>query len=520
MQVFRLAVLAVAAFLLNPGAAGAFARSIPVPVLGLPSAARAVQFTDDPRARRQKELDAQRRAQEKKRREIEKQQEAARRAQQEAARTSQQKSRAPWRAEGNLTGSVDAPATAYAAHGGTGQGVTGQGVTGDGVTGEVGTGVGTATFSTGRPAGRARLVTSDTWTASDDRRAASRVKRHSPTRDALMAASADQRTAADGQGAAMRERAQRAWEDEQRSGPPGGLGPLAFWRNEPAEGSPTRSTRSNGETRIVQDVGDGRFRWRADTFDTFEYANLWRETRTRRADGTVVSTLRDPSGALVSRMAITAEGEAITFFNNLPRWWPGDAALEVPNLAPPAGRVAAAALAGDTASMNRLFAAVTAEPIAPLGRVFTLDQVLLNRGVRDLMPRVELEGVHFDTDSAEVLDNEIFSLEVLGAALAAAIARNPAEVFLIEGHTDAQGDPVVNMVLSDRRAETVATLLTEAFEIPPENLVTQGYGAGALAVETAGAERRNRRVVVRRLTPLLSQEAEPTLVASLGGAIR
>jgi outer membrane protein OmpA-like peptidoglycan-associated protein len=40
--------------------------------------------------------------------------------------------------------------------------------------------------------------------------------------------------------------------------------------------------------------------------------------------------------------------------------------------------------------------------------------------------------------------------------------------------------------------------------VPPENLVTQGYGAQNLRVQTAGAERRNRRVVIRRITPLLN----------------
>ena len=42
------------------------------------------------------------------------------------------------------------------------------------------------------------------------------------------------------------------------------------------------------------------------------------------------------------------------------------------------------------------------------------------------------------------------------------------------------------------------------FAVPPENLVTQGYGAQNLRVQTGEAERRNRRVVVRRITQLLN----------------
>ena len=76
---------------------------------------------------------------------------------------------------------------------------------------------------------------------------------------------------------------------------------------------------------------------------------------------------------------------------------------------------------------------------------------------------------------------------------------------MVEGHTDAVGADVANLSLSDRRAEAVAQILTDEFAIPPENLVTQGYGEQFLKVETAGPERANRRVAVRRITPLMAQ---------------
>jgi outer membrane protein OmpA-like peptidoglycan-associated protein len=51
--------------------------------------------------------------------------------------------------------------------------------------------------------------------------------------------------------------------------------------------------------------------------------------------------------------------------------------------------------------------------------------------------------------------------------------------------------------------------LSQNFDIPPENLVTEGYGEQYLKVETEEPERANRRVTVRRLTPLLqTSEAE------------
>ena len=84
------------------------------------------------------------------------------------------------------------------------------------------------------------------------------------------------------------------------------------------------------------------------------------------------------------------------------------------------------------------------------------------------------------------------------------IKQNPREVYLIEGHTDAVGSDVDNLSLSDRRAEAVAQVLTEQFQVPAENLTSQGYGEQYLKVPTDGPERVNRRVTMRRITPLLS----------------
>jgi outer membrane protein OmpA-like peptidoglycan-associated protein len=95
----------------------------------------------------------------------------------------------------------------------------------------------------------------------------------------------------------------------------------------------------------------------------------------------------------------------------------------------------------------------------------------------------------------------------LGALITQLIDANPNEVFLIEGHTDAVGSAASNLALSDRRAESVAKALTEYFEVPPENLVVQGYGESELKIETLGDERANRRVALRIVTSLLRQGA-------------
>jgi len=84
-----------------------------------------------------------------------------------------------------------------------------------------------------------------------------------------------------------------------------------------------------------------------------------------------------------------------------------------------------------------------------------------------------------------------------------AIEQNPQTVFLIEGHTDAVGNEEDNLSLSDRRAESVAVALTEQFQVPPENLSTQGYGEQQPVEQTSGPSAVNRRVSVRNISPLL-----------------
>jgi outer membrane protein OmpA-like peptidoglycan-associated protein len=70
------------------------------------------------------------------------------------------------------------------------------------------------------------------------------------------------------------------------------------------------------------------------------------------------------------------------------------------------------------------------------------------------------------------------------------------------------GADVDNLSLSDRRAEAVSLILTEQFQVPAENLTSQGYGEQNLKVPHDGPEQQNRRVAVRRITPLLTGNSE------------
>ncbi|MDB5545505.1 MAG: putative OmpA family er, partial [Hyphomicrobiales bacterium] len=149
-----------------------------------------------------------------------------------------------------------------------------------------------------------------------------------------------------------------------------------------------------------------------------------------------------------------------------------------------------------------------APPVERVERAYSLDEVRYNQRLREKMSRVDIDTINFAFGSAEVDPNGAARLDAIARALNDAVRRNPNEVFLIEGHTDAVGGDTENLTLSDRRAESVAAILTERYQIPPENLVTQGYGEQFLKVQTDAPERQNRRVTVRRITPLLQQQGQ------------
>jgi OOP family OmpA-OmpF porin len=151
-----------------------------------------------------------------------------------------------------------------------------------------------------------------------------------------------------------------------------------------------------------------------------------------------------------------------------------------------------------------IYQLLLAPPVDALDRHYTVDQVRYSYPLREYMPRVDL-GIDFDTGSWQLSPDQVGELSVIANGINRAIDKNPREVFLIEGHTDAVGDKEDNLSLSDRRAEAVAIALTEQFQVPPENLLTQGYGEENLKVATDGPSRENRYVAVRRITPLIAQ---------------
>jgi outer membrane protein OmpA-like peptidoglycan-associated protein len=155
------------------------------------------------------------------------------------------------------------------------------------------------------------------------------------------------------------------------------------------------------------------------------------------------------------------------------------------------------------ASPTQLQKTLIAPPVEAVERPYTLEEIRLSGRLRDKVRRIDFDTITFDTAQATVADDQIQKMQNIGQALRAVIERDPSQVFLVEGHTDAVGSDLSNLALSDRRAETVAEVLAYYFGIPPENLVTQGYGEAFLKIPTVAAERQNRRVAFRNITYLL-----------------
>jgi outer membrane protein OmpA-like peptidoglycan-associated protein len=159
----------------------------------------------------------------------------------------------------------------------------------------------------------------------------------------------------------------------------------------------------------------------------------------------------------------------------------------------------------DRASDDDLYEALEAPPLERLDRAYSLEEVRDNYELRARVRRIDLDTINFEFGSWEVGSDQSFKLERIARAILRLLERNPEAVVMIEGHTDAVGSDEDNLSLSDRRASAVADILTEEFQVPAENLVTQGYGEQHLKVDTPGPERLNRRVAILNITGLMEE---------------
>jgi len=282
-------------------------------------------------------------------------------------------------------------------------------------------------------------------------------------------------------------------------------------------------TRDGGRTRIIQEPGnrmiirqDGRAFIRNDDRSRFSRFGQVQNIRNRdggntsiirRPDGSQVISVFDGNGRLIERRCRHNGREFTLFSSRLLRGAAVGGLIAAPLLLAPLAHSMPRdryIVDYEAAPPQYIDEALSAPPVQRLERTYSVEEVLRNGALRDRMRRIDLDAVNFASGSWEVPDAYRAKLSRIAQAMLRMIQRNPKEVFLIEGHTDATGTPEDNLTLSDRRAEAIAIILTQDFGVPPENLLQQGYGQQFLKVSTQGPEARNRRVTIRRVTPLLA----------------
>jgi outer membrane protein OmpA-like peptidoglycan-associated protein len=310
--------------------------------------------------------------------------------------------------------------------------------------------------------------------------------------------------------------------------PQGGGHALAVQGNVDQLRTQRQEHREAGGRIVIQEPGNrfivhenGRAFVRHDETERFR---LWGEPRMERRGreqyayitrpgGYQVITVTDDGGRLLRRIRRGPDGREVVLIDN--RIGPGVAVVGVGlaagvilSLAAPVITLPREQYIVDVSAAPQplLYETLEAPPLVAIERPYSLDEIRYNVVLRDRMRRIDIDSITFETGSWEVTEEQQPKLQAVAAAMQQVLSQKPDEVFMIEGHTDAVGNDTDNLSLSDRRAESVAVILTSVYQIPPENLVTQGYGEQFLKVPTDGPSRENRRVTARRITPLLQGE--------------
>ena len=102
--------------------------------------------------------------------------------------------------------------------------------------------------------------------------------------------------------------------------------------------------------------------------------------------------------------------------------------------------------------------------------------------------------ITFTANSADLNSETMATLDVLARALQSdALA---GFTFKVEGHADPRGDAAQNLLLSQQRAESVASYLVTKHAILPERLEAVGKGSSELMNRSRTDAPENRRVTI------------------------
>ena len=155
-----------------------------------------------------------------------------------------------------------------------------------------------------------------------------------------------------------------------------------------------------------------------------------------------------------------------------------------------------------SAQIERQLEAPTQQRVRPDQRV-TVPEFKRRPELRRAAPSIDIQAINFAFGSAEIPRSQYRKVEQIADAVSRLVRRRPGTKILIEGHTDAVGSAASNLLLSERRAESLRRVLVQEFGIPWRALETVGYGEEYLLVSTPYENWRNRRVTLRRIDDFL-----------------
>ena len=114
------------------------------------------------------------------------------------------------------------------------------------------------------------------------------------------------------------------------------------------------------------------------------------------------------------------------------------------------------------------------------------------------MPNLTVQ-IQFDCDSDWIRPASWQTVGVIADALHHPLLRGNR--FLVVGHTDAKGSRKYNLDLSQRRADSVAEMLSTTFLIPADRLIAVGLGEEQLQDQGNPNAAVNRRVQLLNIGP-------------------
>ena len=237
----------------------------------------------------------------------------------------------------------------------------------------------------------------------------------------------------------------------------------------------------------------------------------------RRPDGDEIVTVTDENGYLLRRIRRDRDGREVVIIDNGFREPPRSFEDEVVVLPPPLIEIPRDRYVVDAGGADEsvIHEALFAPPLSRLPRRYTLDEVRNSASLRAYTRSVDLDTINFDSGSWALSQDQGQRLAGIAGALNEAIRRNPSEVFLIEGHTDAtpysSDASYSNWDLSADRANSARRLMQQDGVRADQVTQVRGYADQMLRVKNNPTDPSNRRVSILVKN---DNESVPTLSAA------